>query len=80
LGLSESDFLDADQVIQLGMPPHRIDIATSITGVDDRVWENRIADEWEGARVWWIDRESLVRNKKAVGRPKDLADLELLGE
>ncbi len=81
LGLTERDFLEAGQVIQLGVPPHRIDIATSISGVDEtHLWTHRIADEWEGLRVWWIDRESLVSNKRAVGRPKDLADLELLGE
>jgi len=81
MGLTEQDFVAADQVIQLGVPPHRIDIATSISGVNDAdLWTHRIPDEWEGLRVWWIDRDSLVRNKRAVGRPKDLADLELLGE
>src|SRR3954470_5585891 len=40
----------------------------------------RSRDEWEGLPVWWMDRASLIRNKRAVGRAKDLADLELLGE
>ena len=78
LGLSERDFLEQQQVVQLGFPPNRIDITTSITGVDDSVWAHKIADTWEGLPVWWIDHESLVRNKRATGRPKDLADLELL--
>ena len=81
LGLTEEDFLEPKQVIQLGFPPNRIDITTSITGIDDdSVWDRRIADTWEGLTVWWIDRESLIRNKRAVARAKDLADLELLGE
>jgi hypothetical protein len=81
LGLTDQDFLNPDQVVQLGHPPHRIDIATSISGVEDRdLWSNRVPGIWEGSPVWWIDRASLVKNKRAVGRPKDLADLELLAE
>ncbi|MEP6960482.1 MAG: hypothetical protein ABI995_00275 [Acidobacteriota bacterium] len=81
LGLTESDFLAAGQIIQLGHPPYRIDVATSISGVhEDDLWQGRIAGEWEDVRVWWIDRASLVRNTRAVGRPKDLADLDLLNE
>ena len=81
LGLTEQDFLEPGQVIQLGLPPTRIDVTTSLTGVDDvELWAGRIPDQWEGLRIWWIDRASLVRNKRATGRPKDLADLQLLGE
>lgn len=81
LGLAETDFLDPDQIIQLGQPPQRIDIATSISGVDDEdLWTGRIPATWEGSLVWWIDRASLIKNKRAISRPKDLADLELLGE
>ena len=56
-------------------------IATSISGVnEERLWLDRIPGTWEGSSVWWIDRTSLIKNKRAVGRPKDLMDLELLGE
>jgi hypothetical protein len=81
LGLRDKDFLEANQIVQLGHPPQRIDIATSISGVEDEeLWSHRVQGNWEGSPVWWIDRVSLVKNKRAVGRPKDLADLELLGE
>lgn len=81
LGLTEQDFSLPGQIIQLGLPPNRIDIATTISGVEDNaVWESRIQDNWDGVPVWWIDRASLVRNKRAVRRPKDLADLDVLGE
>ena len=80
LGITAADFLKSGQVVQLGFPPHRIDIVTSITGVDfDEIWPLRIASELDGQPVSFIDRGSFVKNKKATGRMKDLADVEALG-
>jgi len=81
LNLNPSDFTKRDQVVQLGYPPVRIDIITSITGVP---WEE--ADAGKSVHVigdleiCFLGRKELIRNKKATGRKKDLADLEALGE
>jgi len=79
-GLSASDFLSPNQVIQLGRPPNRIDLLTSITGVDfEEAWAQRVASELDGIPVWFIGRESFIKNKRATGRTQDKADLEALG-
>ena len=74
-----SDFTTPDQVIQLGRAPSRIDLLTSISGVtSDEAFETRIPAELDGIPVFILGRESLVRNKRAVGRPQDLVDLDSL--
>ena len=80
LGVSRSDFMQAEMVAQFGLPPHRVDILTSISGVAfDDAWDERIEGEIEGIRVPIIGLKSFVLNKRASGRKKDLADLESLG-
>ena len=80
LGLTADDFLVPGRVVQLGQPPNRIDILTSITGVGfDEIWESRVPAELDGVPVCFIDRESFLKNKRATGRLKDKADLEALG-
>jgi hypothetical protein len=80
LGLTAADFVNADQIIQLGHPPNRIDLLTSITGVEfDEAWAGRVAAKLHGVPVQFIDRQCLIRNKQATGRTRDLADLEALG-
>ena len=81
LGLKAADFIDSYQVIQLGLPPNRIDLLTSITGVSfEDAWAERIEAGLEGMRVNFIGRRALIQNKKATRRPQDLADLAALGE
>jgi hypothetical protein len=66
-------------VLQLGLPPRRIDLMTSIDGVVfGRAWARRFSCELGGVQVPVIARDDLVRNKHAVGRPKDLVDLSIL--
>jgi len=81
VGLTEADFESPDKVIQLGVPPVRVDIVTSITGV---LWEDAFSGRAEGeygdTSVYFIGREQFILNKRALGRKKDLADLEALGE
>jgi hypothetical protein len=80
LGLSPEDFLTPGQVIQLGLAPNRIDLLTSITGVEfEDAWRDRVAADLDGVPVLFIDRESLIKNKKATGRTRDRADIEALG-
>jgi len=81
LGVTPEDFGRPDQVVQVGLPPRRIDILTSISGVTfDEAWPDRVTHETEGLAVPFLGRAALVRNKRASGRAKDLADLEALGE
>lgn len=79
LGLSSSDFLGEDNVIQLGYPPNRIDILTTIPGVEFvPCYDTRVQVEIAGLPVLFIDLENLRRAKQASGRHQDLADLENL--
>lgn len=79
LNLTESDFAEPDQVIQLGMPPNRIDILTQIAGVEfDEAWANRERGDLDGLEVNFVSKADFVKNKLAVGRPKDLADVAAL--
>jgi hypothetical protein len=81
LDLTIDDFKDQNKVIQLGLPPVRIDIITSLSGV---TWEEVDASKESGLfgdiSVSYIGRKELIINKRATGRKKDLADLEALGE
>jgi hypothetical protein len=62
-------------------PPRRIDILTSLTGLSFKeAWHSRVQGRIGDAECFFLDRDSLVRNKRAVGRARDLADLESLGE
>jgi hypothetical protein len=79
LGLTEQDFLTPDQVVQLGYPPYRIDLLSTLAGVDFAAcYAQRVETDIAGARVPFIDVASLRKNKQAVGRHQDLADLENL--
>ncbi|MGB3715185.1 MAG: hypothetical protein WA996_12215 [Candidatus Promineifilaceae bacterium] len=79
LGLSAEDFLESGQIIQLGNPPNRIDLLTSLTGVSfEACYEKRIVLDVEDLEINFIDLENLKANKKATGRYQDLADLENL--
>lgn len=79
LAITEEDFSREDSVVQLGYPPHRIDLLTSISGVNfEDAWLRRLDVEIEGEVVGFIGREDLIANKRAVGRPQDLADVARL--
>ena len=79
LGLHKEDFLEYDQIIQLGYPPNRIDILNSLPGVDfSTCYEQRVHSQIDGIDINFIDLENLRRNKKASGRAQDIADLENL--
>lgn len=81
LELSIDDFQNEDNVVQLGLQPVRIDIITSISGVS---WEQADATKEPGlygnVPVNYIGKKQYVANKKAIGRAKDIADIEALGE
>lgn len=79
LGIGIADLAQPGRILQLGHPPNRIDLITSIDGVTfDEVWNGRVAGRFGAASVWYIGIEELIRNKRASGRPQDLADLSWL--
>jgi predicted nucleotidyltransferase len=79
LDLKADDFLTPDRIIQLGLPPNRIDVLTTLPGVEfKRSFSARVRVKVDGINVNFIDLENLKKNKKAVGRRQDLADLENL--
>ena len=81
LDLSPNDFQTPNKVIQLGVPPVRIDLITSITGV---TWEDADLSKESGSfgdvPVHYIGKTKFIDNKRSTGRKKDLADIEALGE
>ena len=79
LALAESDFLEEDQIIQLGYAPTRIDIITELPGVTfSESYKMRVVVQIDDLPVSFIDLANLRRNKRASGRYQDLADLENL--
>jgi predicted nucleotidyltransferase len=70
------DFATADVVFQIGLPPQRIDILTSISGVEFAdAWKSRMVVEIDGISVPVIGLRELLINKSSSGREKDLADI-----
>jgi hypothetical protein len=81
LDLTPADFATPDHVLQLGVPPVRIDLLSSISGISwDEARSGAVRGTYGGAPVDFIGRAQFVANKRAVGRRRDLADLEALGE
>jgi hypothetical protein len=77
--LSTDLFLKENQIIRMGMPPIRIELMTSISGVDFKdCYRCRVIDTIDGVEVSIINLADLKKNKKAAGRHKDLGDLESL--
>ena len=79
LKVTTEDLLQNDLVLQLGFPPNRIDLMTSIDGVTfDQAWTSRAEAIVDGLPVNFISCELLIQNKIAAGRPKDIADAQEL--
>ena len=77
--LSPDDFTRPNTVVQLGYPPNRVDLLTSISGVDfEEAWGSRLGGELDGLPVYFLGWDALLKNKRTSGRDKDLADLAKL--
>lgn len=77
--ISKEDFMTPELVFQIGVAPRRIDLLTSLTGVAfEEAWPAREEIELEGIRIPVISRIHLIQNKRATGRPKDIADADWL--
>ena len=81
VGLTVKDFQHPEKVVQLGVPPVRIDLLTSLTGVSwEEAFSGRSKGKYGDITVYFLGREQFIANKRALGRKRDLADLEALGE
>jgi hypothetical protein len=77
--LDPGDFLNPATLIEMGVPPLQIHLMTSISGVGwDEAWAGRSSVRLGSQDVAVIGRRELLRNKRAAGRAKDLADVEAL--
>lgn len=81
LGAAQEEFAQPDRLATLGRVPLRIDVMTSIDGVEfSEAWDDRLEATFGGYTVAFLGRHCLVKNKLATGRTKDRLDVELLEE
>jgi len=79
INIKKEDLTRKNQILQLGYEPLRIDILTSIAGCSfQEVWNNKFKEKYGKTLVNFIGKKELMKNKKAIGRKQDIADLELL--
>lgn len=79
VGLSEQDFTSPNVMVQLGVAPSRIDLLTSIDGVEfDEAWGNKVGVRVEGLDIFVLSKADLLKNKLAAGRDKDQGDIAWL--
>ncbi|GHV91061.1 hypothetical protein AGMMS50268_15640 [Spirochaetia bacterium] len=77
--ITEADFQTENIIFQVGVEPRRIDIITSIDGVNfEDAFSRSILVDIDGIQVHVISKEDIIINKRASGRTKDLADIEML--
>lgn len=78
-GVTPADFASPGTVYQIGVAPRRIDLITEISGVTfAEAWRTRVERASVGRTLPFLGRRALLANKRASGRPKDLADVALL--
>ena len=79
IGITFEDLISENMVVQLGVPPVRIDILTSISGVKFKeAYNSKVEHKFGNSKTYFLSKENMIINKKASGRKKDLADLESL--
>lgn len=77
--LSEMDLRSGGLIFQIGVDPVRIDVLTSISGVDfSEAWDERVLSRFSGIPVAVLSKRHLMQNKRAAGRKQDLADVDWL--
>lgn len=80
LDINEDDVVSG-KIIQLGFPPVRIDLISKLDGLEtDEILNSREEGKLGDLAVWYLSKSAFIKNKRKIGRHKDLADLELLGE
>jgi len=79
LGLTSEDFSSPGKIVQLGVAPNRIDLLTAIDDVPfDEAWAGKVNGAFGRQPVAYLGRTEFLRNKRAAGRPQDLADIDAL--
>ncbi|MBN2400103.1 MAG: nucleotidyl transferase AbiEii/AbiGii toxin family protein [Candidatus Aminicenantes bacterium] len=79
IGLVKDDFIKSGDIVQLGVPPVRIDLMNSVSGLDFcTAWENRVTGSYGDIPAFFVSKADLIRNKMAVGRKQDLSDIDRL--
>ena len=79
LGVTQRDFVRPDMVVQIGVPPRRIDLLTGISGVQfAAAWQHRVEVTWNSHRIAFLGLDDLLQNKRSTGRAKDTLDAEEL--
>ena len=74
------DFRDPGSIIRMGVPPVKIEMINTISGISfEEVWKGRVPGRYGGVEVDYISLPDLLTNKSASARPKDLADVDDLG-
>jgi hypothetical protein len=80
-GLTINDLQKEDIIFQIGVAPRRIDILTSVDGLNfEEAFANSQMFEIEGISIQVLSTADLIKNKRSTGRTKDLADAESLEE
>ncbi len=78
-GLTADDFSTPGKIVQLGVAPNRIDLLTAIDGVSfEEAWTGRAAGRFGKQPVAYLGRTEFLKNKRAAGRPQDLADIDAI--
>jgi hypothetical protein len=78
-GLESAELMDPELVFQVGLPPNRIDILTSIEGLEfSGAWSRRVEAKYDDCAVWYLGKDDLILSKRAMGRPQDLEDVRAL--
>jgi hypothetical protein len=71
--------MDRRRMLQMGVPPVQIHVMTAISGVDwHEAWSDRVEGPLGRHTVQFLGRAAFLRNKRAAGRPKDIADIDAL--
>jgi hypothetical protein len=77
--LNAALFMEPGRIVRIGVPPLRLEVMNEISGISfETCFGKRVEETIDGLRVCFIDRDSLLINKRAAGRPKDLADIAAL--
>ncbi len=77
--LTEATFREKGRIVRIGVPPLRLEVMNEISGVAfEKCFAQRVEEVIDGVRINFIDREMLLANKRAAGRPKDVADVDAL--
>lgn len=78
-GITADDLIDPEAYYAMGIPPNRIDVLNTIEAIAfSDAWPHRVEGRHGEQRMWVIGIEDLITNKRAVGRPTDLADADRL--